>query len=64
MCEKGEFCEYGYLVHQDKEVIDTGFNIFMFLHTFKEVSPTLDSLANFDSQFKNDLVYNKMKKEY
>jgi|LauGreDrversion4_2_1035121.scaffolds.fasta_scaffold31111_6 hypothetical protein len=64
MCEKGDFCEYGFLVESDQAVINTGFYLFIFLYTFKEAMPDLESLESFDFHFKNEVVYQKMKGEY
>ena len=57
MCEKGEFCEFGNLIEADHEIIYAGFNIFIFLYTFKLVDPPYEYLANFDSKFKNEAIY-------
>jgi hypothetical protein len=64
MCEKDEFCEYGHLIKFDKLVIAAGFNIFIFLYNFKAVTPEYTPLENFDCEFRNDSLFNKMKKVY
>ena len=64
MCEKGEFCEFGNLIEADHGIITAGFNIFIFLYTFKLVDPTYEYLANFDSKFKNEAIYQYKMKEY
>lgn len=64
LCEKDEFCEQGHLIKFDKQIIAAGFNIFIFLYNYKEVDPQCENLENFDSEFKNEKVFRKMKKEF
>ena len=64
MCEKDEFCEFGHLIKFDKQIILAGFNIFIFLYTFKEVDPDYEYLVDFDSQFKNEALIKYKKKDY
>ena len=64
LCEKGEYCEFGHLIKFDKDVIAAGFNFFMFLFNFKEACPQLEGLDDFDIEFKNEKLYQKMMKSY
>jgi hypothetical protein len=64
MCEKDEYCEFGHLIEFDKSIIAAGFNIFIFLYNFKVVHPNYEYLQNFDSDFRNEAIYQFKKHEY
>lgn len=64
MCEQNEYCEFGHLIKYDKEIIASGFNIFLFLYQYKEVDPDCEQLSDFDYHFKNETTYQAMSKIY
>ena len=64
MCEKDEFCEFGHMIAFDKSIITAGFNIFIFLYTFKEVLPYHKDLKDCDFELKNDEQYKEYMDDY
>lgn len=64
MCEQNEYCEFGHLIKFDKDIITSGFNIFLFLFQYKEVNPDCLDLNDFDYRFKNENTYQAMSKIY
>jgi len=49
------------LISFDKEIIEAGFNFFIFLYGFKQVIPEHKELKDCDFMFQNDDLYAEFK---
>ena len=47
-CVENTYCEYGYFIPVDKEIVQSGFNLFILLLKVKNLYPEHEALKKFN----------------